>query len=831
MYRQLKISDETMLVMLIAAAIFTTDFIIMAFMNLFFKINLSTFALIVMDASILVLVVSPILIIPKKKIKKEKRKSDRLNKLLEAIIEVNKLITKESNVKTMLNKSCKILCEVRNYYQVAILSCDGMPKKLAMSGSGFLGNSGETNGCIQDAIRKGEILVINNSIKECEECRYRENVPHSAVLIPFRASTEFMLLSVFSSPNHFDKEEIELLKEIAGDIGFAITKYRMEDAVYRSEKRYRLLAENVLDVIWMMDNSMNLTYVSPSVQKLLGYSAEEIISMTPERYMSLESLDLLKNTFREVMEELDKGKKISEISKTIELQMIHKNRNRIWVEVKINVIYARDSYKILGVARDITERKMAENEVRKFKTIADNASYGIAIAEPDGTLLYINNYFAEVHGYNAEELIGKNLSIFHNEEQMEEVEDINRKLVRDGSYSALEVWHTKRDGTVFPMLMSGVLIRDEAEKPQYLAATAVDITEIKKTQQKIEESERKYRTTFEHTGTAMMLIEEDTTISMVNSEFEKLSGYRKEEIEGKMSWIQFVHPEDLEKMKKYHAERRKGKNVPKKYEFRAIDKFGNTRNVLLMIDVIPGTNKSVGSLFDITSIKKLNKLLRAISEVNEVVARENNPKVVLRTVCEKLSSVYSGVFSMTHRNLEPIVSGRLSSESAKNIVGSCPSFINAFEKGVCNKMKMGSNECNRCVDMKHEFILSIPLAHLNTQYGVLAMVSDYGFDEDEISLLKRLSKNIAFALNAYDIEESRKVAVEQLVENLIQFETSADRLRNPLAVILSTIEIMDEMGVDNAINIIREHAERLRKELDEMRKEELKTYTLTKDYL
>ncbi|GAI15672.1 unnamed protein product, partial [marine sediment metagenome] len=66
--------------------------------------------------------------------------------------------------------------------------------------------------------------------------------------------------------------------------------------------------------------------------------------------------------------------------------------------------------------------------------------------------------------------------------------------------------------------------------------------------------EEKYRTTFENTGTAMAIIEEDTTISLVNHQFEILTGYSKEEIEGKKRWTEFVHEEDLERMKEYHRQ-------------------------------------------------------------------------------------------------------------------------------------------------------------------------------------------------------------------------------------------------------------------------------------
>ncbi|HID42426.1 MAG TPA: PAS domain S-box protein [Archaeoglobaceae archaeon] len=355
---------------LIAAAIFATDFVTMTFMSLLFRINLSTFALIILNASILVLVISPILLVPKKKIEKEREKSEKLNRLLKAMIGVNQLITKESDIKSMVLNSCKRLREVRDYYRVFIASFDGERlKRIAECGvSSFMNFDCETP-CVQEAVRNREILFFNSSVPKCKECKYG-NFPHSTALISFSSSGDMMLLAVFAAPNHFDDEKIELLKEVADDIGFAIEKCRMEETVYRSEKRYRFLAENVSDVIWVMNKNLNFKYISPSIQKLLGYSVEEITSIPLERYMAPESFELLKNTYRGAMEELEHGKKISEISKTLELQFYHKNGNKVWIEVKLNVIYTRDSYQILGVTRDISERKRAEGEIRKFKAIA-----------------------------------------------------------------------------------------------------------------------------------------------------------------------------------------------------------------------------------------------------------------------------------------------------------------------------------------------------------------------------------------------------------------------------------------------------------------------------
>ncbi|RLB24656.1 MAG: hypothetical protein DRG76_00775 [Deltaproteobacteria bacterium] len=142
-----------------------------------------------------------------------------------------------------------------------------------------------------------------------------------------------------------------------------------------------------------------------------------------------------------------------------------------------------------------------------------------------------------------------------------------------------------------------------------------DITEQVAAERSFFEETERLRSLFEHTGTAIVLMEEDTTISMANSEFERLSGYAREEIEGKMSWTRFVVPEDLERLKRYHSERReKERDVPEEYEFRFINKNGEIRHILNRVGMIPGTKKSVASLLDITQRKETEKALREAEE-------------------------------------------------------------------------------------------------------------------------------------------------------------------------------------------------------------------------
>jgi PAS domain S-box-containing protein len=138
---------------------------------------------------------------------------------------------------------------------------------------------------------------------------------------------------------------------------------------------------------------------------------------------------------------------------------------------------------------DFTDRKLAEDNLRKFRTISDQANYGNAIATLDGVLVYVNPCFAQMHGYTVEEITGKPLSMLHSADQMPHVQKTLDILQRDGNFSAAEVWRVKKDGTLFPSLMNATIITDEKRAPQLMSATVIDITELKEKEQALLESE------------------------------------------------------------------------------------------------------------------------------------------------------------------------------------------------------------------------------------------------------------------------------------------------------------------------------------------------------
>ncbi|MGB9682967.1 MAG: MEDS domain-containing protein, partial [bacterium] len=166
-------------------------------------------------------------------------------------------------------------------------------------------------------------------------------------------------------------------------------------------------------------------------------------------------------------------------------------------------------------------------------------------------------------------------------------------------------------------------------------------------EKEIEGLQNLYQAIFENTGTSTIIVEEDTTISLVNRAFEEMFGFKKEEIEGKRSWQEFVYSrEDLERMREYHRLRRINPGLaPKRYETRLKDKDGNVKDAWITVDIIPGSKKSIVSILDITELKRTNRLLKMLSEVNQMLVRAKDKEELLGRTLEiiKIAGGYEDV--------------------------------------------------------------------------------------------------------------------------------------------------------------------------------------------
>jgi PAS domain S-box-containing protein len=142
-----------------------------------------------------------------------------------------------------------------------------------------------------------------------------------------------------------------------------------------------------------------------------------------------------------------------------------------------------------------------------------------------------------------------------------------------------------------------------------------EITRRREAENALFQSERRYRSVFENTGTGTVLSEADMNLSMVNTEFARMTGYDRSEIEGKLPWTAFVHPDDHDRMRDYHLRRRRGDaDVPTQWECRLLDRRGNVHQAVVQAGLIPGTSTSVGSFIDVTEHRRAEAALKESEE-------------------------------------------------------------------------------------------------------------------------------------------------------------------------------------------------------------------------
>jgi PAS domain S-box-containing protein len=144
-----------------------------------------------------------------------------------------------------------------------------------------------------------------------------------------------------------------------------------------------------------------------------------------------------------------------------------------------------------------------------------------------------------------------------------------------------------------------------------MVVSIIDITASKKAEEKLRKSEEQYRILFENTGTSLLIVEEDTTISLANEEFARRTGYTRSEIEGVKSWKDIVYREDIDRMFAQHQLRRVSSAAAlSSYEFRYRNKAGELHYAIVNAQMVPGTKKSTVSILDITERKRAEDALK-----------------------------------------------------------------------------------------------------------------------------------------------------------------------------------------------------------------------------
>lgn len=275
---------------------------------------------------------------------------------------------------------------------------------------------------------------------------------------------------------------------------------------------------------------------------------------------------------------------------------------------------------------EISRRKKTENALRsseaRYRSVIDHIGIGVALISPGMEILTMNNQMRE--WFPQIDLSKKPLCYeSFNDPPKKGICSYcpTHKTLQDGKTHE-SMTETPAGDVIRNFRIVSTPIRDQNGRIEAAIEMVEDMTERHRLQEQLMESEKRYRTIFETTASGTMIIEEDTTVSLVNRTFEQKIGYSRKDVEGKKSWTEFVPAEDVEQIRKYHVARRTDPgSVPENYEARFLDSEGNIRHVLVTGALIPGTKTSIVSLLDITERKSAEKALKERDEELEAKSR------------------------------------------------------------------------------------------------------------------------------------------------------------------------------------------------------------------
>ncbi|MBW2650584.1 MAG: PAS domain S-box protein [Deltaproteobacteria bacterium] len=318
--------------------------------------------------------------------------------------------------------------------------------------------------------------------------------------------------------------------ELHAAIEMALYKYKMDKKLRERERRYNALYDRSFDGVYIHDFEGNFIDANTAALKMLGFEREDIPLINFASLLSEDQMPLAMKAFEELRE-------TGTQQNITGFRLLQKDGGHIHVETKASVIYRDEKpYAIQGIARDITDRREAEKALhdseKKYRTLAETTNDIAFVLDLDGKFTYVSPVVEKLTGYSWQDFLGRPFTEFIAPEYVNsEIKNFQEGLAgKEFPLVEIEVKH--KDGGTVPIELNVTSLPDATGKTTGRIGVARDITDRRKANEALRESEEKYRLIFGNTPLGILHFDEKGIITACNDQFVKIIGSTQEVLVG-----------------------------------------------------------------------------------------------------------------------------------------------------------------------------------------------------------------------------------------------------------------------------------------------------------